>query len=408
MLSAVLLVLLLESIPSLRELEPIRLDAEAKRQYIGISLAKNAHTQQVFVVVSVWGKSVQIFDSHRKMVFEAAVPEIVFSSTAFQFKDKFLYFSRKLYWVDLNNWRLDSLALRRDDYKKLRSERIGKQPVIVASYRGGVDIYDLNTLDLVHEVKRHSQVRVDHPRIKDSILIFENKENELQAYDLSRKKILWNFNAGKQAGYYLGIKIATVDDIFSDYAIIQQNGESYVVATTFFGCLFKLRLRDGQVVLKKERFRGTGNNAGLIANFALSDMDGDGVQDLVGPSVDYNIYCISGKDFSVIWEYDTGFENQMPCSLADINMDGVPDVFAVNDEMKLSILDGKSGKLLHEVVLQKGITNGHNQSEVLLGDYTGNGCLDVIVIGGWNMLKVYELESVVIPKNEIVWIPEEP
>ncbi|MGC9092599.1 MAG: FG-GAP repeat domain-containing protein [Bacteroidota bacterium] len=409
MLSAILLVLLLQSIPSLRELDPIRLDAEDKRHSIGLSVAENAHTQQMFVAVSVpgkSGKSVQIFDSHRKKIFEAAVPEIVHLPRTFQFENKFFYFSRKLYWVDLNNWRLDSLALRREDYQKVQFNIIGKRRVIVASYLSGVDLYDLNTLDLVHEVKRQSEVRVDHPRIKDGVLIFEDKENELQAYDLSKKKILWKFSAGKQAGYYLGIKLGTFDDFITDYAITQEGEECFIVASTLFGCIFKLRLRDGQVVLKKERFKGTGNNAGLITCFELADMNGDGIQDLIGPSVDHNIYCISGKDFSVIWEYDTGFENQMPCSLADINGDGIPDVFAVNDEMKLSILDGKRGRLLHEVALQKGITNGHNQSEVLLGDYTGNGRLDIIVIGGWNMVKVYELESVVTPKNEIVWVPE--
>ena len=401
------IILMFQTFLSVKELEPIHFPDVGTRAS-GFTLVSRSTPQQLLVVQGSGDGKIRIFDPRQKnQLFERVVQKALHSGTFLQYHDRFFYFSRMLFWLDVNSLRLDSVVLRRDDYVRISWEESRGRDVLVAIYTGGTDIYELNTLTYLQTVQRDEDQQYDRPKIHDSVMVFQNKCNELQAYDLLGRKILWNLNSGTQTGYLYGIKIGTFRDFFLYYEITRETGESFVVATTIAGCLYKVRMSDGQVILKRERFKGKGNNAGLIGRFTLIDMNGDGIRDLVGGSVDYNVYCINGKDFSVLWEYNTGYENQMPCSFADVNGDGTPDVFSVNDEYRLTVLDGRTGKLIYEMIVQEGVKKGWNQTEVLLADLNGNGRLNVVVIGGWNRLRVFEISSVSVPKNEIVWIPKQ-
>lgn len=347
----------------------------------------------------------KVFGPQGEKLFQQPSLGRVYSSTNFQWQNKIFFFSGKFYSLDLAAFHLDSVALKREDYRGLNWETLGKRDVLVASYADGIDLFDLQTFTLVQEIKRDEKTQAVKAVVDNGVMIFESKENELRGYDLANKRILWSYSFGSQPGYYLGIKIGTFRDFVTHFVVVRESENAAVVAASSFGTLVKLDLYTGQVILKKERFKGTANNAGLIGTFTMMDMNGDGVQDLIGGSVDYNVYCINGKDFSVLWEYNTGFENQMACSLVDVNRDGVPDVFSINDEMKMSIIDGSNGRVLSEIVLQEGVTNGRNQSDVLLADLNGNGLLDVIVKGDWDKLRIFELGGISVPKNAIVWIP---
>lgn len=151
-----------------------------------------------------------------------------------------------------------------------------------------------------------------------------------------------------------------------------------------------------------DRFRGDANNAGLITEFSLADVNGDGVEDLIGSAVDYNIYAISGKDLSVLWAYNTGYENQADVSLYDITGDGVVDVFTINDKMKLSIINGKTGAKIQEYQIQP----EKGQAKVILADINNNGLLDVFISGGSKAIRAYEMPSVKAPVGGVFWMPE--
>ncbi|MBU1299118.1 MAG: VCBS repeat-containing protein [Bacteroidetes bacterium] len=349
----------------------------------------------------------KVFGPQGDKLFQHPFSGRMYASKTFQRQNKIFFFSGKLYFLDLATFHLDSVALMREDYRGLTWVTTGKRDVLIASYADGIDLFDLQTVTLVQEIKRDEEIRLaaNVPVEDNGVMIFQSKENELRGYDLASSRILWSYSFGSQPGYYLGIKIGTARDIISHFAVVRENEKPAVVAASFSGTLVKLDLHTGRVILKKERFKGTGNNAGLIGHFTMLDMNGDGVQDLVGGSVDYNVYCINGKDFSVLWEYNTGYENQMPCSFADVNGDGTPDVFSVNDEYRFTVLDGKTGKLIYETIVQEGVKKGWNQTKVLLADLNNNGLLDVIVKGGWDKLRIFELREVRVPKNAIVWIP---
>lgn len=412
MISVFLFLLYLQQAPFLfTELKPFVLD-DKPGKYFSFTIVREPISQELYVVQGADNETLRIFNSQGRVIVEHWMPEMMSIRRTFQFNDRLYCFAGKLYRLDLATLRVDSTDLRRADYYAISWATRNQKELLLANYVGGVDIYDFETLKLKHEISSGGDERFDPALLYGDVVVYQTKRNELQAYDLSKQKILWTFNTGKQAAYLLGIKVGTFEDFFSTYKLMEQDGEMYVVATTSVGNLLKFRLRDAELVVKKERFKGKGNNAGLIARSIFVDMNNDGILDLVGPSVDHRVYCLNGKDLSIIWEYDTGFENQGGCAVQDVNGDGVPDVFAVNDKMKLSIIDGKRGKRIQEVVLEEGVGKrkgfvivGTKNSEVALADLNGNGLLDVIVEGGGNRIRIFELGGVTVPKNAIVWIP---
>ena len=105
---------------------------------------------------------------------------------------------------------------------------------------------------------------------------------------------------------------------------------------------------------------------------------------------------------TIIWEYNTGYEAQMPLSFYDITGDGIPEVFGINDEMKLSILNGKKGEPIYEKFLQE----ENSQSKIILADFNGNGFLNLVTSGGrGEYLKILEIPNVNVPKNSIIYAP---
>ena len=45
------------------------------------------------------------------------------------------------------------------------------------------------------------------------------------------------------------------------------------------------------------------------------------------------------------------------------------------------------------------------QSSVILADFNGDGNLDMIVKGGEHRIAVFQISSIQVQQNEIVWIP---
>ena len=212
------------------------------------------------------------------------------------------------------------------------------------------------------------------------------------------KKFLWKYNTKKYPVKLFGIKFGRINDpiLYCDFA--WENEKNYLFYTSGLGNLMKFDVETGNVVLIKERFMGYGNNAGAIVNFKLADFNDDGHIDLVGPSVDHNVYCINGQDFSVIWKYNSGYENQSPISLYDITGDGIPEVFGASDKMKLFIIDGANGNPIEEIVLQ----DKKNQSIVALCDFNMNEVLDLVVESDFDKIKIFEINPVKVQKNVII------
>jgi len=369
----------------------------------------SAHSQNFLLVSSATGNNklqlfkLRVYNAKKDTILEKDLEEYLDLNQGFQFRNRFYYFCKKLFWIDFDKITIDSIHLQQDSYNALFLERTKYGDYITASYSSGVEIYDISNNKLVHSILLSEQVRRDRPQRYNNLIFYQNSETELAAYDLTSNKISWKFGTGKRPVSLFGIKVGSMPNIIGRYRMISEHGKPTLVMTTFAGDLFKFDPDNGNVLIKNERFKGMGNNAGLITKIALADINGDGIKDIVGTSVDDNIYCIDGKTLSIIWEYNTDNENQAPLALYDINNDSVPDVFSVNDKGKLSVIDGKTGSLLKEMQLEKDVK--FLQSSVILADFNGDGNLDMIVKGGEHRIAVFQISSIQVQQNEIVWIP---
>lgn len=172
------------------------------------------------------------------------------------------------------------------------------------------------------------------------------------------------------------------------------------------GSIYKFDLLTGKMIQKLDNFRGTGSNAGVMNYIDLLDMNNDGTPDIIGGSVDHNIYCLNGKNLSLIWKFDTDNEIQLPLTFYDINNDNVPEVFCVNDyDNNLYILDGRTGKQLVKRSVKDNNNKKLNQTSVILADYDGNGLLDILLRVNPQTIQLFEMADVKVPKNSIVAFP---
>ena len=118
---------------------------------------------------------------------------------------------------------------------------------------------------------------------------------------------------------------------------------------------------------------------------------------------------MSRAPLSIIWKYNTGFETQAPLSFYDITGDGILDVFGANDDMKLYILNGKTGeKILEQQLYERKMTGKWKekiQTYIILCDFDGNGKLNLIAKTGPNEITIFEMPEINVEKGAILWQP---
>jgi hypothetical protein len=80
----------------------------------------------------------------------------------------------------------------------------------------------------------------------------------------------------------------------------------------------------------------------------------------------------------------------------------VVDAFTVNNKMKLSIVNGKTGAKIQELQIQP----EKGRAKVILADINGNGLLDVFIAGGSKAIRAYEMPLVKVPAGGVFWLTE--
>ncbi len=311
----------------------------------------------------------------------------------FRSGDKVYIFEKKLFVINLLTLELDSLKY---DWEYTRTcmmnnTKEGNKEFVIADTRTAVDVYDLNTLQKISEVKRSKSLRnVRSSKLKGTTLILWNEENELTAVDIFNGDKICLLNTGSSSVGFLGIGLGSMENRIQNILIAREKDSAYVVASTHFGDLYKVNLMTVQGEEKESSVSNGGNNSGLLTSLYCEDVNGDGCLDYIGAAVDEHFYCFDGRDFSVLWEYDSGEELQMPLALYDINGDGVRDVFGVNDyDNILTVLDGKSGELIAEMEIKE--SDKFFQTSPFVKDFNEKGYATLMVKTKSENLKIFKI-----------------
>ena len=369
-------------------------------------LVKNPQTSKIYLVTFCSSKTTNkliIYDNQGKVVFERdSLKGKVYDQMTFQYNGYLYYMADKLYELRLSDFEIIPINIRNKGYRYVRMFNYKDKEYLLTDTGNEIHVYDLDNTKQVLKLKREEDTKATVVGYYEGSIIFNDKDNEIEVYDFIAEKSKWKYNTGSTGLYILGIKVGSITDYISGY----KNDENSMYVMTIPGDLYKLNLQTGELLLKKERFGGTGANEGLMPYFSLIDMNNDGIKDVVGGSVDNNVYCINGKDLSFLWKYDTDNEIQLPLSFYDINGDKIPEVFCVNDyDNNLFIFDGKTGKPLIDESVKDENYKSLIQTPVLLADYSGNGLLDLLIMRNSREIRDYEMSDVKVPKDSIIYLP---
>ncbi|MBI5368854.1 MAG: protein kinase [Planctomycetes bacterium] len=96
-----------------------------------------------------------------------------------------------------------------------------------------------------------------------------------------------------------------------------------------------------------ERLWSFPTGAVALGAVGLADLDLDGIPDVVAPFMDGYVYAVGGTDGKLLWKRAIGRGgSRSPPGLEDLNGDGVPEVLVVNRAGTLVVLEGRTGAVL--------------------------------------------------------------
>jgi hypothetical protein len=271
--------------------------------------------------------------------------------------------------LDLSNLQAKTFPITAVESSSLQVLEIASHDVFVRGSNEKVDVLSISQDTILASFPRRSSVRLTSSTHAADFLVTRDRETELAAYRFSSPEPVWRLDAGKKDLKILGIAFKSAPNVIFHMKFNPHDRCLY--AATMFGDLYKSEVATGHSLLIAKQFAGSSNNAGLLSHLNFVDIDGDGTDELIAPSVDENIYCLSTKDFSIRWQFPSGNENQSQLSFLDVTSDGTPDVFTINDyDLTLSVLDGTTGQLLSALSCKE--PGSPSQASLLATDFRGS------------------------------------
>jgi len=191
------------------------------------------------------------------------------------------------------------------------------------------------------------------------------EKNKIYAYRGDNQELLWS--------------LPTNDVIYHGTAVadLTKDGKPEIVIGDYSGRLYVLRGEDGSILWTYD----TGMYIGSPA--IIGDINGDGECDIVFAS-GYKVIALDrfGK---LIWEciipnYKTSFRGAI---LADIDDDSLSDAIFGTSGGLVVALKGTTGQTLWTIDLAAHIGKEFSIDHApVLADFTGNGLLDIFIVGG--------------------------
>ncbi|MBX3006607.1 MAG: PQQ-like beta-propeller repeat protein [Melioribacteraceae bacterium] len=332
-----------------------------------------------------------IYDKNKKIIFSEK--EIDYTYDDLQDTLNNIYFLKKnrLYEFSAPNI-LRQIGNFHIDYENLDRPWIDKtdeQFTLTLNYRDRIEIIDLKSQKNILNYKRKVSIKYPTHRIVDDKVFIQSDENLLVCYSLKLNKVIWEMDFGITSYYYLGIKLGEGKDDLSKIYGTKKSNE--IIVITRGGNLYKIDSNTGTILMQKKKIGGNDNNAGMIGYLRFYDFNNDGVDDIIGGSVDFNIYGIDGKTFNILWKTNTGNEIQLPLTLHNINKDNTPEVITITDyDANVIILDIKSGEIKFNNTVKQQKKNC--QSVVTFTDFFNKGTEQLIVRTKNTKISFYEFK----------------
>jgi outer membrane protein assembly factor BamB len=381
------------SAQQLEEMPPIEFQSTIK----SFRVETSPENSQCYLFVFLDGNSLNVYNpEHKEVISVKNANGFVFWENTYLHGGKLYFFSQGLEAINFGTTKpvvekISSKGLKRTDYYSIQGAIHNSSSVLLASYDLGVDVYSFPSLELITQLKRDEARKGTDCLLWDGNLITTLKQNQLVGYNIESKQISWTLNTGTSSPKFMGISMGTFPKFIVCWKINPQ--DKYLYAGAVDGTLYKFDTKTGKIVIEKPRFRGSSNNAGLLTNFNFVDVNGDGKNELVAPSVDNNVYCLNPQDFSVLWAYDTGNECQMPLAFCDVTRDNIPEIFVVNDyDFELSIIEGKGGKPLLRFPMKD--KSGYIQINMAIADQGANSFPELFMeSASWKKIRPFRIKS---------------
>ena len=120
---------------------------------------------------------------------------------------------------------------------------------------------------------------------------------------------------------------------------------------------------------------------------AIGDLNGDGVAEVVFGALNHNVYCLSGKNGSLLWKFQTWGDASSAPALGDVDGDGRLDVLITSYDGYLYALNGFNGGLLWCYWVDRTFKSP------VLGDLDGDGDLEIVVGNNYGVLYALDVRN---------------
>jgi hypothetical protein len=207
--------------------------------------------------------------------------------------------------------------------------------------------------------------------------------------DVKRKTGQLMILSGKSGKVILSQTLPEDREIYYAPHILSYNGRKEVYfgtgGETIDGALWKIDLEDllkNKIKKANEVLRDT--SKGFILNSLISDLNNDGIPDLMNARMNATLCAIDGSTGKELWlNTFPGYECYVTPSLGHFNSDRIPDFFTIiakgsfpmYSEWRLIAIDGKSGALLLDE------KTGFNQfAPAVCADLTNDGIDELVFV----------------------------
>ncbi len=194
---------------------------------------------------------------------------------------------------------------------------------------------------------------------------FNNDSNKVYAFKGEDQSLLWSLPIQRHT--YHGTAVADLN----------KNGEPELIIGDYSGRLYVINGRTGALLWTYD----AGGYIGAPA--VVGDITNDGNCEIIF-TAGYNVVALK-NDGSLLWQYTLpNFQQAFRgVVLSDIDNDGVPDVILGASKGDLIALKGSNGQLMWSLDLAQHYGDTFSISTApVIGDFNNNGFLDAFVVGG--------------------------